>query len=264
MLVLLLKIGAKLIAVVAKIGKAGFAAVSLVTYSYLFTWQFALLLMFSLFVHESGHVWAMKRCGMKTRGIYFIPFMGAAAIAEGDFPSRADEVYIAIMGPIWGLALAAVTGLLYEATDEPVLAAAASWMAMLNLFNLLPIHPLDGGRIMKSVAFSLHSWIGFAFLVLGLALALAGAIVLNYTLFYLLLGVGAGELLGEYLTRRRRLRVRPPRPEDDKLQNPDLTGKNIAGAIAGYATVTALLWLLMDATKHVPGADTAMAFLTDK
>src|SRR3989344_346902 len=91
-----------------KVVQVGSAVASVGAWSLVFSWQFALLIMLLLVVHESGHVWAMKRVGMKTKGIFFIPFLGAAAVSEEMFPSRKAEVYVAIMGPIWGLVLSAI------------------------------------------------------------------------------------------------------------------------------------------------------------
>lgn len=193
LVVLLSKIGFKLLGIIvkfAKFGKAGLAIGTAVTYSYLFTWQFALVIMVSLLFHEYGHVWAMQRCGLKTKGIYFIPFLGAAAVADEDFKSRRDEVYIAIMGPIWGLILAIITVIIYLKTGNAFFGAAAGWMAMVNLFNLLPINPLDGGRVMKSVAFSIGPGPGILFLAIGTLASIALTFYFGVLLFSVLLLIG--------------------------------------------------------------------------
>lgn len=193
LIVLFTKVGIKFLGVIvklAKFGKAGLAVGTAVTYSYLLTWQFALVIMISLFFHESGHIWAMKRCGLKTKGIYFIPFLGVAAVADEMFKSRRDEVYIAIMGPIWGLALAVVTFVVYVYTGNAFFGAAAGWMAMVNLFNLLPINPLDGGRIMKSVAFSIGPGPGILFLAIGTLASIILTFYFGVLLFSFLLFIG--------------------------------------------------------------------------
>jgi Zn-dependent protease len=184
-----------------KVGKLGLAGASLASYAYMFTWEFAALILFMLFVHESGHIWAMKRCGIKTKGIYFIPFVGGAAVAEEAFPSRGAEVFVAIMGPLWGFVLAFFTGILYSATLNPLFAAAASWMAMVNLFNLLPINPLDGGRIMKSIAYSVSSTTGYVFLALGVIASGFLAAKVGLGLFLFLLVVGVLDLIFEFNRR---------------------------------------------------------------
>ena len=187
------------LAKVAKVGKIALAAISLAAYTYMFTWKFAVMLMVMLFIHESGHVWAMKRYGMKTKGFYFIPLLGGAAVAESEFPSRKAEVVIALMGPIWGLALAVATGGIYLLTRDPLFAAASAWMAMINLFNLLPINPLDGGRVFSSIAFSIHSKVGAAFLTLCIIASGVLALRLNMGLFVFLLIIGSLELVSEVM-----------------------------------------------------------------
>jgi len=82
-----------------KFGQAALFGISAAAYSLLFSWQFAVLILVSLFIHEGGHIWAMRQCGMRTRGIYFIPFLGGVALADESFPSRGAEVFVAIMGP---------------------------------------------------------------------------------------------------------------------------------------------------------------------
>lgn len=201
------KLGSKLIPAIAKLGKGfkvmkvSLAAISFASYAYMFTWKFAAMIIVMLFVHESGHIWAMKQYGVKTKGIYFIPFVGGAAVAESEFPSRKAEVVIAIMGPIWGFALALVAGAVYYLTENPLFAAASSWMAMINLFNLLPINPLDGGRIFKSVAFSVRSRLGFVFLVFGI---LASVLITYYAklgLFVFIIFIGSLDLFIEWRKR---------------------------------------------------------------
>jgi Zn-dependent protease len=73
-----------------------------------------------------------------------------------------------LAGPLTGAVLAAGTGLLYFATRNGALAAAAAWMALVNLFNLLPVVPLDGGRVVKSITCSIGSRTGLGALIAGM------------------------------------------------------------------------------------------------
>ncbi len=209
LIAVLIKAGPKLLSVLIKLGKTlkfgkvALAGATFGGYALLLSWQFALLLMVSLFFHETGHIWAMRRCGLKTKGIYFIPFLGAAAVTEDRFPSRKAEAFIALMGPIWGWLLALAVYGAYLATGNPLWAALAGWMAMLNLFNLLPINPLDGGRLMKSVAYSISSKLGLFFLVIGLVGAFKLCLAFNLGLLVILLPIGALELLEELKNIRR-------------------------------------------------------------
>lgn len=138
----------------------GLGVLSFVIYSLFFSWGFAVLLIGSLVFHEYGHIWAMQRCGMKVSGIYLIPFVGGAAVSKGKVSSQAATVFIYLAGPAFGLALAAVTACAYLLTGWTVLAGAACWMAILNLLNLAPIFPLDGGGVLRAIAYSVHPVIG--------------------------------------------------------------------------------------------------------
>lgn len=227
------KIGSKLLMIgikfakFLKIGKFALIAGSAVSYAYLFTWQFSLMIMISLFVHEYGHLWAMKRCGLKTKGIYFIPFLGAASVADGTFKTRRDEAYIAIMGPIWGFILAAIVAIIYVITKNTLYAAAAGWMATINLFNLLPINPLDGGRILKSITFSINSTLGFTFLIIGIFASIIITLWAGIILFVFLLFIASLELTFEYHTRNEGFIIK------DCLRSLDqFTGRDLPGPMA--------------------------------
>lgn len=267
---LLLKVGPKLLSILGKfaksfkVGKVGLAAASLASYTYLFTWQFAAMVMTFIFIHESGHVWAMKRCGIKTRGFYFIPFFGGAAVPEEQFPSRKSEFFIAIMGPIWGAAPVLLAGMIYLYTANPLFAAASSWMAMVNLFNLLPINPLDGGRILKSMAFSLHSYLGFACLALGIILSGVLVYLSGMWLFVFLLVIGTIDLFFEY-SRDRKGGVKNEAGAGNMKNVPQpmspMKGMQVFLSGIVYLSIALILWELMKSMKHIPGADIAFEIL---
>jgi hypothetical protein len=96
----------------------------------------------------------MWRSGVPVKGIYFIPFFGGAAVSKGIAKTRARAAYIAINGPVWGtlLALGCLAAFALGDGERPFLGTLAAWGALLNLFNLLPIFPLDGGRLIASLA----------------------------------------------------------------------------------------------------------------
>ncbi|GAB2650368.1 site-2 protease family protein [Vibrio panuliri] len=185
----------------AKLIKVVLASASLAAYSWLFSFQFALALIACLVVHEYGHVRAMKYFGMKTKGIYLIPFLGGLALSDEKINTRWQDVVISIMGPMFGFVLSVILVLIYWLTGEIFFAGLAAFNAFLNLFNLLPILPLDGGHILKSISFSMNSVMG---LVLCTAAAVAG-IALSYTLGLSLLGflliMGMLEILLEWRYR---------------------------------------------------------------
>ena len=186
--------------VVVKAGKPLLALASFAAYAFLFTWQFAVIIVGMLIIHECGHLRCMKHYGMKTRGIYLIPLLGAAAVAEDDFPSRRAEATIALAGPLTGAVLAAGTGLVYFATRNGAFAAAAAWMALINLFNLLPVVPLDGGRVVKSITCSIGSRTGLAAVIAGMLLGAVLAFTADLWIFVILIPLG----LADYLVDRQR------------------------------------------------------------
>lgn len=276
---LAIKLGSKLVSIgikfvkVTKVGKIGLAMGSMASYAYLFTWQFAVMVMISLFFHEYGHIFAMKRCGLKMKGIYFIPFFGAAAVSEETFKTRRNEIYIAIMGPIWGLGLSIVTLLGYYVTGNALYAAAAGWMAMVNLFNLLPINPLDGGRIMKSITFSIDSKIGLIFLAIGIIVSGILVIWAKLILFSILLVVACIELAFEYHIYSKDKDIVEFLKEDLELHPdtkevvlreyeipPPLTVKGILISGVTYILVIAMLWMLMSEMNHIPEVEIARKF----
>jgi Zn-dependent protease len=183
--------------------KVAGAAGSVAAYSYLFSWQMGVAICVLLLVHEYGHIWAMKRCGIKTKGIYFIPFLGAAAVAEEDFKSRANEAYISMMGPIFGLFVFGGTFLLYLISHNIIFLAILTFIAFIQVFNLLPINPLDGGRLVKSVAFSIRTKLGIWFMVLSSALAIFLALKLGLALLVIIGIIGILETILELRNKKK-------------------------------------------------------------
>lgn len=150
------------------LGAVGSAA----AYTGIFNLKFALILLALIGFHEYGHVKAMKWSKMKTRGFYFIPLFGGAAVPDEEFKSRKQETYVALMGPVFGLAMTLLVFLLWYFTGSVFFAAIAVFYAFINLINLLPINPLDGGRVLKSLVFSARrrawKWLSFLMVLLGM------------------------------------------------------------------------------------------------
>lgn len=185
----------------AKVIKVALASMSLAAYSWLFSFQFALALIACLVIHEYGHVRAMKYFGMQTKGFYLVPFLGGLALSDDKINTRWQDVVISIMGPFFGLILSVVLMLVYWATGEMFFAGLAVFNALLNLFNLLPILPLDGGHILKSITFSMNSWLGLAGGVLTAAAGVYLSYTLGLTLFGFLLIMGMLEIVMEWRGR---------------------------------------------------------------
>jgi len=186
----------------AKAVKVLLVGASLAAYSWLFSIQFALLLILCLVVHEYGHIRAMKYFGMKTKGIYLIPFVGGAAVGENNLNTRWQNVVISIMGPVFGTALSLIALLLYYITGQPIFAGLAGINALLNLFNLLPILPLDGGHILKAITFSMHNVAGLLLCIGGILLGIVISYSFGLALLWFLLFIGSFEILLEWRHRQ--------------------------------------------------------------
>ncbi|ABE56258.1 peptidase M50 [Shewanella denitrificans OS217] len=187
----------------AKVIKVLLASASVAAYSWLFSIEFALALIGCLVFHEYGHIRAMKYFGMKTKGIYLIPFVGGLALTDERINTRWQDVVISIMGPSFGLLLSIGSLVLYWVTGNVFFAGLASFNALLNLFNLLPILPLDGGHILKSISFSMNSITGLVACILGAAVGVYISYSLGLALLGFLLLIGSLEIVFEWRSRHQ-------------------------------------------------------------
>jgi Zn-dependent protease len=112
----------------------------------LYGWRFAGGLVLSIYVHEMGHVAALRKYGIAATAPMFIPGFGAVVLLKQRLNSVAEDARVGLAGPIWGLGAAVVAWLAALATGEPIWYAIARTGAWLNLFNLIPVWQLDGGR----------------------------------------------------------------------------------------------------------------------
>jgi len=130
---------------------AGSMLVSIGAYALFWGWQFAVGFVLLLLVHEMGHVLEAKRQGLPVSAPMFIPFLGAL-ITLKKLPDDAwAEAKVAIAGPIVGGLGAAAVWLVGESIGSELLVALGFTGFFLNLFNLAPISPLDGGRIVAAI-----------------------------------------------------------------------------------------------------------------
>ena len=131
---------------------SGSMLVSIAAYSLIWGWKFAAGFVALLFVHEMGHVIQMRREGVKPSWMVFVPFLGAAVGARSLGGSALAEARVGLAGPVLGTLGTLVVAGIYLATGEDFWRALAFVGFFLNLFNLLPVLPLDGGRAMAAMA----------------------------------------------------------------------------------------------------------------
>jgi Zn-dependent protease len=127
-------------------------ALSLGLYWSVWGWQFALGFVLSIYVHEMGHVAALRRMGIPATSPMFIPFVGAFVRLKQAPRSVHEDAVVGLAGPISGLVAALGCYAAYAATDATILGALARAGAWINLFNLVPLWQLDGGRGYNAMA----------------------------------------------------------------------------------------------------------------
>jgi Zn-dependent protease len=152
--VLLLLLNLKWVVFLAKFGWVGFSALlSIAIYSLIFGWQFAVGLVLLLFIHEMGHALVMKLKGIPVGGLIFIPMLGAAVLMRQMPKNAQDEAEVGIAGPIAGAVASGVCLALAELTPHTttIWAALAYFGFFMNLFNLVPVLPFDGGRVLGAI-----------------------------------------------------------------------------------------------------------------
>lgn len=152
-LLALLKFGKPLLSILITVG----------AYALIYPWTFALGFVALIFIHEMGHVWAAKRRGLPVTALVFIPFLGAMIMLKRHPKDAETEAYIALGGPLLGSLGALACFGIWAWTDAEIWLALAYVGFFLNLINLLPLHPLDGGRIAAAVS----RWLWVAGAALG-------------------------------------------------------------------------------------------------
>ena len=238
--IVIVKFAAKLKAVLVLLPKlkilttSGSMLVSVAAYSLIWGWKFALGFVVLLFVHEMGHVIQLRREGIQASAPVFIPFFGAAVWSKSLGDNALAEARVGLAGPVLGSLGAAACIPIAEATGSDFWRALAFTGFFLNLFNLLPVVPLDGGRAMAAMA----PWMWFAGLlaVLVLAFAFPNPVILLIAL------LAALETWRRWRSRRR--------GDDDVRAYYRVPPVHRAMVAAVYLGLIALLVLGMDAT-HV-------------
>jgi len=134
-----------------KLGTVFSMIASLGVYWSLFGWPFALGLVLSIYIHEMGHVIAIRGYGLHASAPMFIPGLGALIRLQTRNLPPVPDARIGLAGPIYGAFAAIGAWILYKVTGLPVLQAIAHLGAVINLFNLIPLWQLDGSRGMHSL-----------------------------------------------------------------------------------------------------------------
>ena len=209
---LLLKFGAKFKAILLLLPKVKFLTtsatmvVSIAAYALIWGWKFAVGFVLLLLVHEMGHVIQLRREGVPATAPLFIPFLGAVVGMKRMPDDAAAEARVGLAGPVLGSIGCLIPLALHGLTGDDLFKALAFVGFFLNLFNLLPVLPLDGGRAMAA----LTPWMW----LVGYALLIAVAIAFPNPIILLILVFGGMELWRRWRSRnseegRRYYTVKP-------------------------------------------------------
>jgi Zn-dependent protease len=159
----LVKLGTKLKALLILLPKlkflttSGSMLVSIAAYALIWGWTFAVGFVLLLLLHELGHVFQLRREGVEASAPMFIPFLGAVISAKSMGGDAAAEARVGLAGPVLGTVATLVPLGIWLATGNDFWQALAYVGFLINLFNLLPVLPLDGGRAMAA----LSPWVWF-------------------------------------------------------------------------------------------------------
>ncbi len=197
---LLLKFGAKLKFVLLLLPKlklfttSASMLISIGAYALIWGWRFAVGFVLLLLIHEMGHVLQLRREGIKASAPLFIPFLGAAVGMKALPKDAAAEARVGLAGPILGSLGCLIPVALYALTGNELFQALAFVGFFLNLFNLLPVLPLDGGRAMAA----LTPWMW----VVGFALLIAATLAFPNPIMLIILLLGGFETWRRWKSRK--------------------------------------------------------------
>ena len=139
-------------------------------------WTFALLLIPILLLHELGHLLAMKLFGYKNVKMFFIPFLGAAVTGRHYNVEGWKKAFVSLAGPVPSICIAIVLEILGFVLQVEWMTQAALIMLLLNLFNLLPFLPLDGGWVAHVTLFSRSKYLDISFRVIAILAMFAASL----------------------------------------------------------------------------------------
>lgn len=143
------------------------------------TWDFVLILLVVLAVHELGHLIAMLMFGHRDVRMFFVPFMGAAVTGRSRDTAGWKRVVVSLAGPVPGVLLGAVAGVLGLIAQQETVAIGGVIAVAINGFNLLPVLPLDGGWVLQNTIFCRNQVLESIFRCVAIPLLIVGGVVLG-------------------------------------------------------------------------------------
>jgi len=170
---------------IGRIGKTLILLISVMLFSISFgismSFQSVLFLLGAVMLHEMGHFLGMYFCGYRNLQVLFVPFLGAVAYGAEQNTKPYQRVIVLLLGPLPGVVLGLTGFFLYTVLHAQWLYELSTMLLILNLFNLLPVMPLDGGQLVQTVLFQRFPRIQALFHVISTAIFAALALSTNDT-----------------------------------------------------------------------------------
>jgi len=224
----------------------GFMGLALFFYAKAFGWPFAVGFIILIFVHEMGHVIAARMVGLKVSLPYFIPFAGAVIMLKEAPRNAWIESIIGIGGPLLGSVGALVAAACYFGTGNALFLGLGYVGFFLNLFNLVPVVPLDGGRIVAAISPLL--WVvGLVIMVPYLVLRIIQGGLINSAVTVLILLIVLSSVPRVLALFRKRT------PEQLRYFECTPAQRTIMGLL--YFSLIASLYVGMETVKKLMGTD---------
>ncbi len=153
------------------------------------SWFAVLLLVTVIFIHEAGHFIAMKFFGYKGVNMTFVPFVGAYVSGTATNLSRRNKLIVLLAGPLPGIIIGSILLLLHQNNYNETFRQLSILFLLLNVFNLLPVFPLDGGQFFQTLFFNGSRIIQLIFLSISLCSLIYFFFNLNYAWTFLIIAV---------------------------------------------------------------------------
>ena len=214
-------------------------ALSIWIYSIAWGWPFAIGFVLLIFVHEMGHVIAAKSLGLPVTAPLFIPFVGAAILLKQNPRDAWTEALMAYGGPLAGAMGSIAVWWVALQWQMPWLMAVARAGFVLNLFNLIPLPPLDGGRVCAAIS----PW----FWIVGLFLFAASLFFFQVSPNFLII---AAIILFLALPRLKNTLFRPATPELQAYYATHIS-KRLTMVLLYLCLIGALLLGYWDSNEHL-------------
>ncbi len=199
-----------------------------------FSWDYLLILVPVVFIHELGHYLAMRAFNYRNLRMFFIPFFGAAVSGQHYNVAGWKKVVVSLMGPVPGIFLGSILGIIGLIAGKALVIKIALVALFLNGFNLLPLLPFDGGRVFQTLLFSRHPALDLVFRVLaviglGALAAVLHSISLGIVAFFMFVSLSVSYRLATIARDVRALNLPPPLPDEQSI--PPATADVIIGEL---------------------------------